>query len=133
MNKLLADIIMICHIIIILFVIIIPFTNSNYFLLIHAIIIPFIMLHWILNNNTCALTIFEKILRTKDGVVPNSEDCFTCRLIEPIYDFKNNYDDFSTLIYIITTGLWLISAYKLFNKYRCGEITSIDDLMKIKI
>lgn len=117
------------HILLILFIIIIPFTNSNYLLLIHAIIVPFIVLHWLMNDNTCILTIIEKNLREQYyGVVPTKEECFTCQLIEPIYDFKNNYESMSSAIYIITIILWGISVYKLYSKYMSGEITNFDDL-----
>jgi hypothetical protein len=128
MNKLCLQLITFIHILFILFVIVIPFTNNNYFLLLHAIIVPFVMLHWILNDNTCILTIIEKNMREQlYGVVPDKEECFTCQLIEPIYDFKNNYESMSTAIYLITIGLWFISVYKLYSKWQSGEITSLSD------
>ena len=43
------------HIIVIIFVLCAPFSGSNYLLFMHTIIVPFIMLHWVLNNNTCSL------------------------------------------------------------------------------
>lgn len=130
MHKILADIIMVCHILFILFVIFTPFWGNNYMLLMHAIIVPFIMLHWVMNDNTCILTVVEKALRAKAGQGVDPNDCFTCRLIEPIYDFKKNYDNFSMFLYIITTVLWGLSAYKLYNKFKSGEITKIEDIMK---
>jgi len=129
MNELFLQLITFIHILFILFVIIVPFTNSTYFLLLHAIIVPFIMLHWVMNDNTCVLTIIEKSLREQMyGVKPKKDECFTCSLIEPIYDFKNNYESMSTAIYIITIVLWGISIYKLYAKWQCGEIKSFNDL-----
>lgn len=132
MNELFLQLITFIHILFILFVIIVPFTNSTYFLLLYAIILPFIMLHWIINDNTCILTIIEKNIRQQlYGVKPKKEDCFTCNLIEPIYDFKNNYESMSTAIYIITFVLWGISVYKLFSKWKYGEIKTFNDLFCI--
>lgn len=89
------------------------------------------MVHWILNNNTCFLTLLEKFIRNKNGISINNEDCFTCRLIEPVYDFKKNYNKLSNIIYLGTTSLWILSFFKLYNKYKSGEIKNIYDFYKI--
>jgi len=129
MEEILLKLITLLHIIFILFVIGIPLTNSNYFLMIHSIIIPFLIIHWLCNDNTCILTIIERNLKKKlYGDKYDDNDCFTCRLIEPIYDFKNNYNTFSKIIYIVTIILWLISIGKLYCKYRNGEINTIKKL-----
>lgn len=131
MNQLFLALVMLCHIFVVLFVIITPFTNYNYFLILHAVAVPFIMIHWILNDNTCMLTTVEKHIRTKiNGESPDSNDCFTCRIINPIYDFKSNYEQYSTFIYIITISLWLITMFKLYNKWKSGDISTISDLFK---
>ena len=125
-------IITILHIIVILFVLITPFTNYNYFLFMHAIIVPFIMLHWYLNNNACSLTIAEKEIRKRmNGGNKNVDDdeCYTYKFIAPIYDFNKNHEEYSNFIYILTSGLWIISLYKLYTKFSNGSITSFADLM----
>jgi hypothetical protein len=125
-------IITILHIIVILFVLITPFTNYNYFLFMHAIIVPFIMLHWYLNNNTCSLTIAEKEIRKRmNGGNNNVDDdeCYTYKFIAPIYDFNKNHEEYSNFIYILTSGLWLITLYKLYRKFSDGSITSFIQLM----
>jgi len=116
MNKFLLFLILICHMLVILFVIIVPFSDNVFLLTLHVIVIPFIIFHWILNNNTCALTIMEHKIREHiaNRPIPRTE-CFTSRLIEPIYDFKNNNQDLSLYIYIVTIGLWIISVIKLYN------------------
>jgi hypothetical protein len=125
-------IVMIIHILFVLFVLITPFTNSNYFILMHSIIVPFIMLHWFLNDNTCALTTFEKKLRENVyGVINLEKECFSCKIIEPIYDFKNNYKERAMFIYIVTFVLWFISISKLYRKYKNKEITKFMDFMKM--
>ena len=116
------------HLLVVLFIALVPFLNMNYLLLLHAIVVPFIIMHWLLNNNTCALTLAERNLKKILYKEVDDEECFTCKLIEPVYDFKNNYDSFSNLIYIITISLWLISAGKLTYKYKTGKITEMMDL-----
>ena len=115
----------------ILFIVITPFTNINYFILIHAIVVPFLMIHWICNDNTCILTIIERRLRKEIYGTNNDDDCITCRLIEPIYDFRANYATFSVFIYGITTLLWLISCGVIVYKYKIGELNRVQDIFKI--
>lgn len=131
-NDTLLLLINILHLIVIIFVLCAPFSNSNYLLLLHFIIVPFIMFHWILNNNICCLTVAEKIIRKKTiGVNIKDEDCFTYQLVAPIYDFSKNHETFSIFIYMLTISVWLISTYNLSNKLHSGKITSINDFMHI--
>ena len=130
-DKILLKIILIVHITIVIFVVLTPFINSNYLLLLHSMIIPFIVLHWLMNNNMCALTLMEKKIREKISGSSNAKkECFTCKIIEPIYDFKNNHKERSTFIYASTAILWLISVSRLYYKYKIGEITKFKDLMQ---
>ena len=133
MQELILKLITLVHIMFILFVIIAPFTNSNYILLLHAIFVPFMMLHWLLNDNTCVLTIIERNLRKQIQGEDNYDenDCFTCKLIEPIYDFNKNYETFSKFIYIFTIILWSISVGKLYCKYKSGDIGSFKQLFNV--
>ncbi len=131
-------IIFICHLAVVLFVTIIPFSDSNYLLFMHSIIVPFVMLHWMSNNNLCALTLVEKEIRKRlnknrnnADVDVNVDDCFTCKIIEPVYDFKNNNKDKEAIIYTVTTVLWLISLCKLYTKYKNKKICSFRDLFII--
>lgn len=119
------------HLLLVGFIVAVPFTNSNYFLLLHAILVPFIIFHWILNDNTCVLTIIEKKIRKDYMNKTDDEDCITCKLIEPVYDFKKNYSQFTTIIYVITIILWLISVSRLVYKYRSGQIESFSDLIAL--
>ena len=119
----------IIHIIVLIFVIVAPFTNSNYLLFMHSILVPFIMLHWLLNNDSCAVTMIEKYARGGGSVV-NNEDCISYKIVGPIYNLTKDYADHSKLTWITTIILWLISVGKLYNKYRTGEIKKIKDLNK---
>lgn len=116
------------HTLFIIFVVTTPFLNINYFLMLHTIFIPFMVGHWLTNNNTCVLTVVEKGLRKQLDDKFDEDECFTCKLIEPVYDFKKNYEQFSTFIYILTFTLWLISSYKLYSKCKTGQINSWKDM-----
>lgn len=131
-NDSLVILINIIHLIVIIFVLAAPFSNSNYLMLLHAIVIPFIILHWLLNNNTCCLTIAEKYIREKNtGTKVKEDDCFTYQLVAPIYDFNKDHQAFSTFIYLLTISLWLISVYNISYKICTKEISSITDLCKL--
>jgi hypothetical protein len=131
-NDSLILLINIIHLIVIIFVLAAPFSNSNYLMLLHIIIVPFIILHWLLNNNICCLTIAEKFIREKNyGISIKEDDCFTYKLIAPIYDFNKDHESFSTFIYLLTTGLWVISVYNISNKICTNQINSINDFCQI--
>ena len=131
-NKSILVLITVLHLIIVLFIIITPFTNSNYLLLLYVITVPFIILHWVMNNNTCSLTVAEKYIRQKTyGVILNDDECFTYNLIAPIYDFNKNYETFSNFIYIATFSLLSLASYKLYKKIYNGEIKTIEDFSKL--
>ncbi|AYV84099.1 MAG: hypothetical protein Hyperionvirus17_19 [Hyperionvirus sp.] len=131
MNYYFLQLVSFIHLLYLLFVIIVPFTENTLLLSIYVIVVPFMVFHWVVNDNTCALTVFEKVLRAQIyGTVPDSKECFAGRLIEPIYDVNKNYEAFSGGIYIATGVLWGIAVYKLVGKYRRGEIKSFWDVGK---
>lgn len=131
-KQILLNIITVLHMLFVLFVIVVPFTSSNYLLFLHALFIPFLLFHWVLNDNTCALTIIERKLRQQiSGSDKIDDECITCKLIEPVYDFRKNHETFTTIIYTITITLWLISVYKLYSGYSSGSISGWRDLFKI--
>jgi hypothetical protein len=123
-NNLLLFLINLIHVLVILFVVITPFTNSLFLLFLHSFIVPFIMLHWLLNNDTCAITIAEKFIRIQmnGGNSVDDNECLSYKVIGPIYNFMNQNVDYSKWTWVMTTTLWLITMTKLYNKYQNGEI-----------
>ena len=120
------------HLIVIIFVLAAPFSNSNYLMLLHIIVVPFIMLHWLLNNNTCCLTLMEQKLREKiNGEPVDRSDTYMHKIIGPIYDFKKNNHDLSFYIYSCTIILWLCACGGLFKNYKNNKINSFADLFII--
>ena len=130
-NEIILTIITIIHMVLIFLILFIPFSNDNYLLSMYLIIIPFIVLHWVLNNNTCCLTVAEKYFREQSSNSSvDMDDCLTYKLIAPVYDFKKNNEDFSTFIYSIVAILWGITAYKVYGKIQNNEINSIYSIFK---
>jgi hypothetical protein len=60
MESVSSIVIYILHILFFLFVITVPFTNNNYLMVLHVILLPFIMFHWVLGDNTCSIVFVEK-------------------------------------------------------------------------
>jgi hypothetical protein len=120
-DKILLKLISGLHIIFICFVLIAPFLNSNYILFIHSIIMPFIMMHWLLNNNMCALTLLETKMREKmTGIVNAKKECISCKIIEPIY---KNYKSTPSKTKAITGPTFIIS--KVTSKACCPRRETI--------
>lgn len=106
-NVILANIIRIFHILIILFVLIAPFTNLTALLILHITFSISLLVHWVFNSNECSLTLLESQLRG----LPKGES-FSYKFISPIYDISNT--DWSYFCYIITISLMIISMYNLY-------------------
>lgn len=126
MNEIIGQIIHILHTILIIGVVGVPFLNMPYFLLLHSVFVPFMILHWLVNDNTCVLTTLERNITHK-----KDDECITCRLINPIFDFKKNNSNNSKTIYIITIVLWCISTLKLYLMYKSGKLSSLNDLFQV--
>jgi len=126
MNSIVLKLILVIHLLFVLFVVLVPFVGSNYTLLIHIIIVPFMILHWYTNQNNCALTVMEKNIRRKlYGFTPKPVECFTFNIIAPVYDFtKTNYD-MAGIIYFVAISLWFIAVYKFYSNYRDGKMNSV--------
>jgi hypothetical protein len=132
LNDSIITLITVLHLIVIIFVLVAPFSDSNYLISLHAIIVPFILLHWWLNNNTCSLTIAEKFIRQQAyGETVKEDDCFSYKFIAPIYDFNKNYEAYSLFTYILALSLWGVSIYNLSWKYKIGEINKFEDFIKL--
>ena len=104
---LLADLINVFHMLIILFIIVAPFTNLTPLLILHITFSISLLVHWIGNNNTCSLTLMESYLR---GI--NSTESYSHKFIAPMYDIGDT--EWSNICYIIVISLMLFSIYKLY-------------------
>ena len=79
MDKFLLKLLQSLHILLILFVLIAPFCNSKFILLLHVIIVWSILFHWINEQYMCSLTKLEITIKTKMNKKLKYDDCFTCQ------------------------------------------------------
>ena len=68
------------HIIIRFFLVATPFIGTDYWLSLHLMVIPFVLLHWLTNQTVCFLTEMEKLLTRKDG-----DQTFFGQVFTPVY------------------------------------------------
>ena len=96
------------HILIVLFVILVPFIiQTPRILVLHALFIPLMICHWKLNNDVCSLTEIEKYLTNKK----ENKETFIGSILGPVYEPKPNEYLFICLV------LWSITLYKLNSQY----------------
>jgi len=105
----LANLIFLLHILIFLFVVLVPFIGPPLLILLNLIFMIGILFHWMLGSDVCALTVLESYLRGE----PMTETFFG-RLFGPMYriDFKTSK--------VLLLLLILLSIKKLlvhYNRY----------------
>ena len=100
----------ILHILIVLWLIIVPFTNIEPLLVLHLIMMPFLWLHWILNDDTCSLTIMEMKLR---GIEQPCESFFY-NLVSPVYKIRD--EEVRVAAWWASIVLWLITLSKVLRR-----------------
>lgn len=111
----LANIISLFHSLIIIFILVAPFTSSLYILILHITFSMSLLLHWYHNSNVCALSIMESQLRGLDYT-----ESYTHKFIAPMYDISKT--TWSEICYIITIILMFVSIYRLWNSERWSVI-----------
>lgn len=100
-------IVRILHLGFILWMLYAPFSGIDEFLLLHAVVCPFLMLHWLTSSTGCALTLMEKRLRGID----HDDESFIHSIVAPVYVI----DDASLrpLVWSSTLVLWMITLSRL--------------------
>ena len=101
-------IIRLIHWALILFLLLVPFFGSEYYLTIHLLIVPFIVLHWLTNQSVCALTEIEKFVSGKE----NDDETFFGKIMEPIYKFHKQENE-DLFLYGLMAVLFTITFIKL--------------------
>ena len=74
------------HALVVAWAVIAPFSKWKHLRLTYVIFAPFLMLHWLLNNDTCALTTIECALRGLD----DCSDSFVHKIVSPIYKISDS-------------------------------------------
>lgn len=105
----LANVCWVLHILFVLWVLAVPFTDNEPMLVLHLMVMPFLWLHWAVNDDTCALTLAERHLR---GV--GSEESFFHNLVSPVYKIRD--DDLRVVCWWFSVGLWLVTLSKVLRR-----------------
>src|SRR6056300_714820 len=100
------NIIFIIHLVFLLWILIIPFTNDRRNLEFYSVLIPFIFYHWSVNDDTCALTQVEMMITGQ-----KKEKTFMGRVVGPIYKMEEN--EINHLTKTVFFILWGIAQYRL--------------------
>ena len=84
-----------------------PFSGIDEFLVLHVILVPFLMLHWLTSSSGCFLTLLEKKMRGLD----TDDESFIHSIVAPIYVI----DDASLKYAVMATtlGLWAVSLRQM--------------------
>lgn len=94
------------HLALVAFVVWAPFSGSDAALALHFFLVPFLWLHWALNDDTCALTLLESRLRGVDA-----SESFVHRVVSPVYKIR---DEHARLVaWGASAGLWLVTATRV--------------------
>jgi hypothetical protein len=94
--------------VLVVFIIITPFIGNEYFLTLHLLIVPFIVLHWITNQSVCALTEIEKFITNKKI----DDETFFGQLVGPVYKFKTKGEE-NLFLYLLMGALFTMTYIKL--------------------
>ena len=108
-STLLANVCWAIHLLFVAWSVVVPFTNNEPMLVLHLFVMPFLWFHWLLNDDTCALTLMERHLR---GV--SSDDSFFHALVSPVYKIQDK--DVRSVSWLLSVVLWLITLSKVMQR-----------------
>lgn len=96
------------HILVILWALVAPFSSVSNLRVSYIVLMPFIMFHWILLDNTCIFTMIENKLRGCE-----TEESFIHRLVSPIYNIPEGLLGNVMWLYAIVSWLYAVNATTL--------------------
>lgn len=111
MNCIAANIVWILHFLFMAWFVLTPFFNNGPMLTLHLFTGPLLWLHWLLNDDTCSLTLLEMKLRGID----HCNESFFWNVVSPIYKPQLNANG-SNILWIVSVLLWLITVAKVLRK-----------------
>jgi hypothetical protein len=114
------NIIFFIHVLLFVGALVIPFVNNKDLLEFYSLVIPFLMFHWVMNDDTCALTQMEMYMTGKE-----KEQTFFGRLVGPLYSMSDS--DADKCVKGILFTLWLVVQFRL---NRVPGINKIRELYK---
>jgi len=81
-----------------------PFSQNLILLQYHVVVVPFLVLHWVMNSNVCALTLIEAWISGK-----STHETFLGRIVNPIYEVNINL--WGRVILFILYSITLYNVY----------------------
>lgn len=103
----LASAVALAHAAFLVFMVAAPFGSCRQALVLHALVTPFLWVHWILNDDTCFLTLVEKRVR---GLQDNT-DSFMHQLVSPVYAIRDA--DMRAWSWAASIVLWLVTVSRV--------------------
>ena len=100
------QIIFFIHLMLYMAAVLTPFFAPTILLKMFSLVVPFLFLHWSLNDDTCALTVMEQSMTGYEKY-----ETFTGQLMKGIYIMPDN--DYGKLSKILFFILWIITQYRL--------------------
>lgn len=115
MNLVFANFVRLLHILLLLFVLIAPFTDSPGYLVLHITLSFSLITHWLTNSDICSLSLLESKLRGKEY-----DETFIHQIVSPVYKISDS--SLSKISYIAVITLMMVSIYKLYMSGIFGDI-----------
>jgi hypothetical protein len=105
-----------CHLIILLYILLTPFTDIPVLLFIHALFSILLLIHWYTQSDNCFLTYLESKITGQ-----NINDGFVYKIISPFYNISK--PDVKKMVWTITIFLLFISLHKciMYIKNHCNK------------
>ena len=111
MKTLVANIIYYFHLALMLSGFIIPFSSDIFKLRAYSLVIPFLLLHWSMNDDTCAFTVIEQYLRGEQ----DKHKTFIGRVMKGVYILPD--EDWSKILKMAYFSLWVLVQWRLNQLY----------------
>lgn len=105
--NLFADTVKYTHLIVMIAMVVAPFTNDPYVLRMYHLFVPMWLVHLAVNENMCALTLTEQLLR---GEVDRKKTFFG-QVMGKVYKQPSEYIEKLTTVFIF--ALWVMVCLKL--------------------
>ena len=112
-----SNIIRLIHVLLIIYILTCPFycfgITCDIF---YIVFVPFVFLHWIFNNDDCALTVIENYFRGQNIFSKNINSNFMYNLVSPVFNLPILMN--RKFLYIILFILYIIKICNLCNNIK---------------
>jgi hypothetical protein len=130
MNNIIANLIRVLHIVLICFVIGVPFIKKLpwQFIMLHFVTVFSLLLHWCTNSDDCLLSLLESKIRG----IP-IETSFMYSLVSPVYKNEISDEQIRSMVTIITPFLGFATLFRFVNNWDKIEKSVKNNLSIVEI